>query len=503
MTVEAPTVEAATVEAAPIDQPSPSRTGGRVLLASNRGPVTYEVRADGSLRASRGSGGVVTALASVGSFRPVTWIACAMTEGDRRAAEQGEALETRSPGIQARLVTLDRQVYRKYYDTISNRVLWFLQHYMWDIVDGPSLDQRSYDAWETGYVAANEALARAVTSSITGSECPTVMVQDYHLYLVPGMVRRQAPGCTIQHFTHIPWPAPRYWRLLPPTWRTEICAGLAACDVVGFQSRWDVTNFLGTCQESLPDVVADYARSELRSGDRVVRVREYPISVEPARLERLAGSPEARRHAERLAAGSDVRTIVRVDRMEPSKNILRGFLAFELLLERRPDLRGRVRFLAFLVPSRESVPEYRRYRERVFERVEAINRRFGDPIQIFYENNYPQAIGAMTGYDVLLVNPLIDGMNLVAKEGPIVNRRDGVLVLSEGAGAHDQLGQGAISIAAPDVEGTARALEQALEMDPAERAERAALLRDAVRTRDIAWWLERQLDDLAQVSRPG
>ncbi len=489
-----------TAEVAEQSGPALRGRSERIVLASNRGPVAFEARADGTLRANRGSGGVVTALASIGGTRPVTWIACAMTEGDRRAAEQGQALDTRAPGIQARLVTVDRQVYRKYYETISNRVLWFLQHYMWDIVDGPSLDLRSYEAWEMGYVPANAALARAVASSIREGECPTVMIQDYHLYLVPAMVRKLAPSCTIQHFTHIPWPAPRYWRLLPPAWRREICAGLVACDVVGFQSVWDVTNFLGTCQESLPGVVADYARAELHCGDHVVKVRAYPISVSPERLTRLAASPEARRHTARLAAEPGVRTIVRVDRMEPSKNILRGFQAFEVLLERRPDLQRRVRFLAFLVPSRESVPEYRRYRDLVFERITSINRRFGDPIRVYYENNYPQAIGAMTAYDVLLVNPLIDGMNLVAKEGPIVNERDGVLVLSEGAGAHEQLGEGAISVAAPDIEGTVRALEQALEMDPAERAQRAALLRDAIRTRDIQWWLDCQLADLDQVS---
>jgi trehalose 6-phosphate synthase len=181
--------------------------------------VTFEVRNDVSLRASRGSGGVVTALASIGGLRPVTWVSCAMNEGDRRAAKSGQAVPTRSPGIQARPVTLNRQVYRKYYETVSNRVLWFIQHYMWDTVEGPSLDHRSYDAWDTGYVPANEAVANALVACTRPGETPTVMIQDYHLYLVPGMVRQQAPGCTLQHFTHIPWPEPRYWRLLPAPWR--------------------------------------------------------------------------------------------------------------------------------------------------------------------------------------------------------------------------------------------------------------------------------------------
>jgi trehalose 6-phosphate synthase len=479
---------------------SPAEPDCPILLASNRGPVTFEVRADGSLRATRGSGGVVTALASIGAHRPVTWVACAMNEGDRRAAEAGAALDTRSPGIQARLVTLDKQVYRKYYDVISNRVLWFIQHYMWDTVEGPSLDRRDHDAWEKGYVPANEAVARALVDCCAGPDrTPTIMVQDYHLYLVPGIVRRLVPTCTLQHFTHIPWPAPRYWRLLPLAWRTAICEGLAACDIVGFQTRWDVVNFLNCAEEFVADATADRARSELRIGERVVRVRHYPISVDPAHLKRLAASPAARRHAGRLAAEPGLSTIVRVDRLEPSKNIVRGFDALETLLDRRPDLRGRVRLLAFLVPSRENVPQYKRYRALVAARVESINRRFGNPIQVFYENNYPQAIGAMTQYDVLLVNPLIDGMNLVAKEGPIVNERAGVLILSEGAGAHDQLGAAALSVAPVDVEGTARALEQALEMEQPERLARAERLREAILSEDIKWWLDRQLADLAQL----
>ena len=432
----------------------------------------------------------------------MTWVACAMSEGDRRAADEG-IVETPTPGIQARLVALDRAAYRQYYETISNRVLWFLQHYMWDAVGGPSIDARSYQAWESGYVPANEALARSIVScaEAAGDERPTVMVQDYQLYLAPTTIRRLVPGCTLQHFTHIPWPTVRYWRLLPAAWRTEICRGLAACDIVGFQSRSDVLSFLNCCAEFLPNARVDHTRAEVKVDGRFVRARAYPISIDPTALRRIARSADARRHAERLRADPDVKTIVRVDRLEPSKNIVRGFDAFELLLRRRRDLRGRVRFLAFLVPSRENVPEYRRYREEILQRVKAINRRYGEPIQIFYENNYTQAVAAMTEYDVLLVNPLFDGMNLVAKEGPIVNRRDGVLVLSEGAGAYTQLADGVVSVTAVDVEGTARALEQALEMGDAERAERATILREAVEREDLAGWMSRQLEDLARLPR--
>jgi trehalose 6-phosphate synthase len=191
---------------------------------------------------------------------------------------------------------------------------------------------------------------------------------------------------------------------------------------------------------------------------------------------------------------------VRVDRMEPSKNIVRGFRAFELLLERYPHLQGQVRFLAFLVPSRTNIRLYQRYTYEVRALVDAINRRFGTaewtPIKLFYEENYPQAIAALTLYDVLLVNAVADGMNLVAKEGPTVNTRDGVLVLSETAGAHGQLGEHALTVAAADIEGTCNALYTALTMAPEERRRRAEALRRSIVDEDITLWLWWQVQDL-------
>jgi trehalose 6-phosphate synthase len=190
-----------------------------------------------------------------------------------------------------------------------------------------------------------------------------------------------------------------------------------------------------------------------------------------------------------------------VDRAEPSKNIVRGFRAFDLLLEHHPEMKGKVSFLAFLVPIRTHVRQFQRYTEEVTGLVEAINSRHGgaewQPIRLFNENNYPQALAGLRHYDVLLVNAISDGMPLVAKEGPIVNQRDGVLVLSEGLGACEQLGQCVLAVAPTDLEGTAQAMYTALTMSDDERSRRASQLRQIVEEENVTHWLCCQLEDLA------
>jgi len=354
-----------------------------------------------------------------------------MTEGDRRAA----ALANEDGGLPAelvaqRFVVLPRDVYRKYYEIFANRVLWFLQHYLWNAPYEPVINARIWDAWHNGYVRANEAFAGAIVAQLAPiRRDAVVMLQDYHLYLAAARIRERVPDAVLQHFTHIPWPEPRYWQLLPQAMRRAICEGMAANDIIGLQTERDVTNFLATAGENLAGAHIDPSTRVLRWRGHMVRVRAYPISVDPAHLRRLVRSAEVRRHVARLTALAGERTIVRVDRVDPSKNLVRGFEAFELLLRRNPALRGRVRFLAFLVPSREQLPAYRRYREQVITLVHRINARHGrpgwQPIEVFYENHYLQALAGMTLYDVLLVNPILDGMNLVAKEGPIVNERAG------------------------------------------------------------------------------
>ena len=481
--------------------------GRRLVMASNRGPVEF-VRPNGNggdLEPRRGSGGVVTALSAITQSAPLTWIASPMGEGDRQMAAASPDGRIQSPfhenNLEFRFVPITQEAYDRYYNVSSNSLLWFLQHYMWDIARTPTINAAMYDAWENGYTVVNRTYADVIVQEIAGQQDrPVVLFQDYHLYLAPGYVREQVPEAVLQHFIHIPWPAPRYWLLLPEMMRMAIVRSLCANDIVGFQTHGDVLNFLYTCEAFLENAVIDHHNRTIRWHGRTIYVRAYPVSIDLAAIRETAASEEARCYLEKLLPLQGEHTIVRVDRLEPTKNIVRGFLAFDGLLMRYPELAGKVKFWSFLVPSRTDLKQYQQYSEEVFAIIEKINQQHGSdawrPIELFYENNYTQAIVAMSCADVLLVNGVIDGMNLVAKEGPTVNTRDAVLVISEGVGACEQLGPYALAVAPTDVEGTIRALHAALTMPAEERKTRAQQLRDVIAQQDSSFWVGSQVRDI-------
>ena len=484
----------------------------RLILASNRGPMEYHAQPDGEIVPRRGSGGVVTALSGLTNYVDFTWIASAMGEGDRRVAQEngGKAVRSPLPGqqVSVRFVSTPRRAYHKYYNIICNPLLWFLQHYMWSSPYTPRVDSVVYDAWETGYVLVNREFADAIVDEAKQSTLqPLVMVHDYQLYLVPRMVREELPNARIHHFIHIPWPASSYWELLPGMIRTAICDSLCHADIVGFQAQRDVRAFLESCDSFLDNVIVDYREHVVHYNGRHTYIKSYPISIDVDEVRQIATSPRANDYESRLQSALGKQTVIRVDRAEPSKNIVRGFSAYEIMLERHPELHGAVNFLAFLVPSRTHIRQYQRYVDEIDNAVRHVNERFGtqdwQPVQVFYENNYIQAIAAMRLYDVLLVNSVIDGMNLVAKEGPVVNTKDGVLVLSEAAGAYEQLRQGALPVAPADIEGTARALYQALTMSTEERSERSRNLTQSIERDDITNWLYSQLTDISALATQG
>ena len=477
----------------------------RLILASNRGPVEYNVEAEGRLQARRGSGGVVTALSSLTKYVDFTWISSAMREGDRRAAAEAQGERIKSPiqgqQVSLRYVVTPKRVYHKFYNIFCNPLLWFLQHYMWSSPYTPNIDLSVHDAWDNGYVQVNKAFADTVIAEAQGNSSPPyIMLHDYHLYLAPGYIRKELPGAVIEHFTHIPWPSVMYWQLLPSHMRVAICESLCASDIVGFQSMRDVRSFLESCEAFIPGAQVDYSNQVVNIGDHQAMIRAYPISIDVEELRRIATSPRAMEYETRLKALCGEKTIVRIDRAEPSKNIIRGFKAFLLLLERYPELRRKLKFLAFIVPSRTHIGQYQRYITEIQQQISDINSKFGDddwqPVTVFYENNYTQAIAAMRLYDVLLVNPVIDGMNLVSKEGPVVNTKAGVLILSEAAGAFQQLKDGVIGVAPADLEGTMQAMYYAINMTAEERERRSAILVEAITQEDITNWLERQLLDM-------
>ena len=479
-----------------------------LILVSNRGPVEHQMSAEGRPEARRGSGSVVTAFNSLAQKYPFTWVASAMGEGDRLVSKNGQGphLESPLPGhkINLRYVVTPRRVYHKYYNILCNPLLWFLQHYMWNPPYNPNVDASVHDAWEAGYVPVNQAFARSVVEEARQLGTPPLVIgHDYHLYLLPEFVRREQPEALIQHYVHIPWPTPLYWHMVPRHIIQRISESLCAADVVGFQTSQDRQCFLDTVEEFVPGAVVDRAGMAVELAGRRSEVKVYPISINVEEVQRIAGSARALDYEARLAAEVGEITIVRIDRAEPNKNIIRGFKAYDLLLSRYPDLKGRVKFLAFLVPSRTHIRQYQRYLDEVQQAIQQVNNNHGTedwkPIVAYIENNYTQAIAGMKLYDALLVNTIVEGMNLVAKEGPVVNNRDGVLILSQSSGVYHQLAGGALSVSPTDVEGTMQALYQAITMSPQDRKDRAAHLFESVCRQDVNQWLINQLEDIARL----
>lgn len=469
------------------------------IIASNRAP--YEPTPTGGMR--RGSGGLVTAMLTVAAATGATWVACARTEAERRLAEKGDALvmaRAHQPPLPIRHVQTDSSSYEQYYAVIANPLLWFIQHYLWPLAYEPVVDQRIHHAWENGYVAINQHMADAVIGVARGAlRPPLVLTQDYQLYLAPRMIRDQLPDAMLQQFIHIPWPNPQYWTVLPKTMRDAIIDGLLANDLVGFQTKRDVRNFLMSCDE-LMGLRVDHRDGAVLHRGRVVWVRAYPVSIDVAALTRLAASPGVAAEDTRLAAWRPEKLIVRIDRTDPTKNIIRGFLAYERMLISHPEMVGTVQFWAFLQPSRQDVAAYREYLQRIRSTVERINAELSQPgwqpIRLELRENLKRAAAAYKSFDVLLVNPIYDGMNLVAKEGMLLNTTDGVLVLSENAGAHEQLGKYALSINPFEVDATADALYRGLTMPLEDRRARGEEIRRQVRRDDILQWLRCQLDDI-------
>jgi trehalose 6-phosphate synthase len=480
-----------------------------LIIAANRGPVGFERAEDGSLDFQRVGGGLVTALTGLCRHTDATWIACAQTEADVIWREGSVPLAEDGHNIQVQFLSPEASAYEGYYNVIANPLLWFLQHSMWDVPRAPVIDRATWRAWEDGYVVVNRAFAEAIAHQARATSRSTlVMLQDYHLYLAPRflremMHRRERP--TLLHFIHIPWPGPEYWRILPPTMREAILEGLCAVDVLGFQTREDSLNFIRTCESHLPRAHVKYQRGRIWYRTHATHVRDFPISLDVGALRRLAASPAVAEYRFEIKdIVGDRQLIVRVDRSEPSKNIIRGFQAFEEMLELYPEHRGRVKFLAILVPSRLGVDVYQDYLDELMAAAGRVNAKYGssewEPIRLLVGDDYPRAVAALQSYDVLLVNAIADGMNLVAKEGPIVNQRDGVLILSERAGARQQLESAATVISPCDVYATAEALHQALVMPPEERRERADRLRLLVEREDITDWLCRQLETVLDLN---
>ncbi len=481
----------------------------RLVVVSNRGPIEYD-RVDGRRTARRGGGGLVTALSGLIASHDVTWVAAALSDEDVVVAQEHAgtvaAEETDGAGhrFRLRLVEVEAADYDRYYNVFANPLLWFIQHGLWNRPYTPEMTAATRAAWES-YRRVNEVIAAAVAAESADSDA--VLVHDYQLYLVPRMLRDLGLRTPLSHFTHIPWPGPDAWRVLTADMRLGLLRGLLGADVVGFQTARSVRAFLATAEEYLPEAFVDHVRPRVTLRDGAASVRSYPISIDPAAFELLAAHPAVAAAAERLTADLPERLVLRVDRTDPSKNVVRGFRAFARFLARHPEWHGRVRLLALLDPSRLKIPEYAEYVGAIQRAAREVNDQFADPgwtpIDLRVSDDFALALAAYKHYDVLLVNAIVDGMNLIAKEAPLVNERDGVLVLSENAGAHEEIGGHALSINPFDLEGTADAIAAALAMPDDERRRRAEGIRTHVRAHDVRAWIAAQLADLDSIVGAG
>ncbi|GAA3392824.1 trehalose-6-phosphate synthase [Streptomyces roseoviridis] len=457
-----------------------------VLVASNRGPVSYTLRDDGGLDTRRGGGGLVSGLSAVFSEDSAgdgLWVCAALGDGDREAVRRGIA----EPGV--RMLDIDPDVYADAYNGIANSVLWFLHHHLYDIPREPVFDAAFRHRWDS-YRAYNRAFAEALAEA--ADEGAAVLVQDYHLALVPGQLRALRPDVRIAHFTHTPWASPAYLAMLPDDIHQELVEGMLGADGIGFHT--------GAWADAFR---ADPQVARAAGGSRV---SVHPLGVDGDELRALAHRPEV---DERLAAlraeVGDRKTIVRVDRTELSKNILRGLLAYRELLADHPEWRGRVVHLASAYPSRQDLESYRSYTAAVSALAERINEEFGtpdwQPVLVSVQDDFTRSLAAYRMADVALVNPVRDGMNLVAKEIPVVSEEGCALVLSREAGAYEELRADALTVNPFDVTETAEALHEALSMPAADRAERTKRLAAAATALPPRRWFLDQLEALGGAVR--
>ncbi|MGB0120342.1 MAG: trehalose-6-phosphate synthase [Solirubrobacterales bacterium] len=474
-----------------------------LIIVSNRGPASFDRDEEGNRVLRRGGGGLVTALSNLVADRNALWIASAMTDEDIAVTEENDFepldVEFDELAYKVLLVESEKWAYDRFYSVIANPILWFIQHYLWDLSNAPDIRDTELQAWDEGYQVVNRDIANAVVRQIEGREQPLVMLHDYHLYTAPAIIRAARPDAFLYHFVHIPWSQPDSWRVLPRRIREELFAGLLGNDIIGFHTSTYCHNFLSCCRRLMGYEVDYDELSVTHPGGKTI-ARAYPLPIDAKRLARSAESPDVAIAEKEVIARRREHLILRVDRADLSKNILRGFTAFDTFLAQHPEFREKVTFVAHLQPSRQDVPEYAEYLERIEALVAVVNHRHGTtdwmPIDLRVYENFDEALARYRHFDLLMVNAIFDGMNLVAKEAPAINLRDGVVMLSENTGSHEELKEHVLTVNPFDIQEQADAIHTALTMSPEERRTRADGLREVIVSRTPGDWIDEQVADI-------
>jgi len=477
-----------------------------LIMVSNRGPV--EFYKDGTeIEMKRGAGGLVSTLLPLVEALNGVWIASAMTLGDVEVAQEFPdnrvPIPENDPDFWVPFVVVDRKRYEDYYSVISNPLLWFVQHYMWNNPYTPNIDENIHNAWENGYVYLNKKFAeKVVLESERNSKEALIMLQDYHLYLCPSFIRKELGDIFLSQFIHIPWPQSEYFKIIPEYMRKAIIEGMLSNNILGFHIPRYVTNFIQSCEEFVDDV--DYEKGIVYHNGIKTHVKSYPISVDYDGIKEIASSQNVvdKEKIIRDIKGDNF-LIYRTDRADLSKNIIRGFEAYDLFLEKHPEYYGRVKFLSTGKPTRQQIKEYKEYSESIEIIIHNINEKYAcngwKPIENIFKADYDLVVAAFKNYDCLLVNPIADGMNIVPKEASVVNENNGVLILSENTGCYEELKDHVITVNPFDVKQTADALYQTINMADSERKNRDNSLKKIVSQRTIYHWISDQFTDFEEL----
>lgn len=460
--------------------------GKKLILASNREPYTHEKTRAGVV-CERSRGGLVSALDPVMQACGGTWVAWGSTATDFEVADsEGKVhVPPEGPKYTLKRIRLSEEEAGDYYRGFSNQILWPLFH----LFTGKTRYDPQY--WET-YRRVNEKFAASILQEAKPPDL--IWVQDYHLSLVPHLIRKAREESKIAFFWHIPWIPWEVFRNLP--WRREILEGLLGSDLIGFHARPYVENFMECVRKEL-GLPIKREKGVIKLPKRRVKVRAFPVGID---FDRFASpSRDVIEKADKLRQALRAKhVLLSIDRLDYTKGILRRLEAFEKFLEKYPRFRGEVVLMLIATPSRVKVGEYREMKRELDRNVGRINGRFQKvdwiPIRYFYRT-LPQEelITYYRAADVALITPLMDGMNLMSKEY-IAAREDCVLILSEFAGAAEQLKE-AILVNPYDKEKVADSIKKALEMSPEERKRRSKVLRAGVEKFDIYWWLEKFFEE--------
>jgi len=477
-----------------------------LIVVSNRGPVEFHKK-NSKVEMKRGAGGLVSTLLPLMETLNGVWIASAMTPGDEEVAKRFPdnkvPIPEEDPKFWVPFVVVDPRRYECYYSVISNPLLWFVQHYMWNSPYTPNIDDKIHQSWKQGYKYVNKKFAdKVLEESKKNEKEPLIMLQDYHLYLCPTYIRKKLKNTFLSQFIHIPWPQSEYFSIIPEYMRKEIIEGLLSNNLLGFHLPRYVTNFIQTCEEYADEV--DYDNGIIWYKGMATHVKSYPISVDYEGIKELASSPGVLEKEKLIKEiKGDYFLFYRTDRIDLSKNIIRGFEAYELFLHKYPQYHGKVKFLTTGKPTRQQIREYHNYYYDVIEIIEDINVKYATdewkPIEWIFKADYNLVVAAFKNYDCLIVNPIADGMNIVPKESSAVNECKGSVILSEKAGCFEELKEHVLAVNPYDISQTAEAYHQAIQMSEKERYKRLDKLKDIVARRTIYHWISEQFEDIEKI----